>query len=347
SAVDQDRRSRADAIDARQQHVRGDAFDKHRGRSFIGNGFRQHDRTPGRQVSFRCIGADWSAGICDPVADLWRGDFRAYRRHHTDRFDTRYRRRRQGVKPHALVDIDEVDADGGLTNPDFVRFRGRKLDSRACELVDAAGRPQSDNIGHVNAPLARALCRPPAICEIPRNCRYGVRFCTMSDWEDLRHFMALARQGTLSAAARLLGVDHATVARRVAALEADTGLKLIDRRARNYQLTDDGRRIAATAMPMEEAAFAVGRAVKAAKPGVRGEVSISSPRSLANALIAPQLFRLRQRHPGIRIKLIGEKRTASLNRREADVALRLSRPHEPGLIARKIGSFGFGLYGAP
>ena len=169
----------------------------------------------------------------------------------------------------------------------------------------------------------------------------------MSDWEDLRHFMALARQGTLSAAARLLGVDHATVARRVAALEADTGLKLIDRRARNYQLTDDGRRIAATAMPMEEAAFAVGRAVKAAKPGVRGEVSISSPPSLANALIAPQLFRLRRRHPGIRIKLIGEKRTASLNRREADVALRLSRPHEPGLIARKIGSFGFGLYGAP
>ena len=168
----------------------------------------------------------------------------------------------------------------------------------------------------------------------------------MSDWEDLRHFVVLAREGTLSAAARLLGVDHATVARRVAALEADTGLKLVDRRARNYQLTDDGRRIAATAMPMEEAAFAVGRAVQAAKPGLRGEVSISSPPSLANALIAPQLFRLRHRHPGIQIKLIGEKRTASLNRREADLALRLSRPSEPGLIARKIGSFGFGLYGA-
>jgi DNA-binding transcriptional LysR family regulator len=168
----------------------------------------------------------------------------------------------------------------------------------------------------------------------------------MSDWENLRHFVVLAREGTLSAAARLLGVDHATVARRVAALEAETGLKLVDRRARNYQLTDDGRRIAATAMPMEEAAFAVGRAVQAAKPGLRGEVSISSPPSLANALIAPRLFKLRRQHPGIRIKLIGEKRTASLNRREADVALRLSRPSEPGLIARKIGSFGFGLYGA-
>jgi len=168
----------------------------------------------------------------------------------------------------------------------------------------------------------------------------------MSDWENLRHFVVLAREGTLSAAARRLGVDHATVARRVAALEADTGLKLIDRRARSYQFTDDGRRIAAAVIPMEEAAFAVGRAVQAAKPGLRGEVSISSPPSLANALVAPQLFRLRQRHPGIRVKLIGEKRTASLNRREADVALRLSRPQEPGLIARKIGSFGFGLYGS-
>lgn len=169
----------------------------------------------------------------------------------------------------------------------------------------------------------------------------------MSDWENLRHFVVLAREGTLTAAARQLGVDHATVARRVAALEAEIGLKLVDRRARSYQLTDDGRRIAATAAPMEEAAFAVAHAVQAAKPGLRGEVSISAPPSLANALIAPQLSRLRRRHPGIRIKLIGEKRTASLNRREADVALRLSRPQEPGLIARKVGSFGFGLYGAP
>jgi DNA-binding transcriptional LysR family regulator len=169
----------------------------------------------------------------------------------------------------------------------------------------------------------------------------------MADWEDLRHFVVLAREGTLSAAARMLGVDHATVARRVAALEADTGLKLIDRRARSYQLTDDGKRIAATAIPMEEAAFAVGRAVQAARPGLRGEISISSPPSLANVLIAPQLFRLRQRHSGIRIKLIGEKRVASLNRREADVALRLSRPQQAELVARKIGSFGYSLYGAP
>ena len=169
----------------------------------------------------------------------------------------------------------------------------------------------------------------------------------MADWEDLHHFVTLAREGTLSAAARTLGVDHATVARRVAALEDSTGLKLIDRRSRATTLTDDGKRIAMVAAPMEEAAFAIGRAAQAAKPGVDGEVTVSAPPNFASSVIAPQLVRLRQQYPGIRIKLIGEKRQASLSRREADIALRLMRPVEAGLFVRKIGSFGFSLYGAP
>jgi DNA-binding transcriptional LysR family regulator len=169
----------------------------------------------------------------------------------------------------------------------------------------------------------------------------------MLDWEDLKHFAALAREGSLSAAARVIGVDHATVARRIAALETTTGLKLVDRRARAYVLTDDGHRIAAIAARMEESAFAAERAVQASSLRVRGSVSISTPPSFGSAMIAPRLIDLKRRHPGILITLIGEKRSASLQRREADLALRLSRPTEPGLITRKIGSIGFGLYGAP
>jgi DNA-binding transcriptional LysR family regulator len=169
----------------------------------------------------------------------------------------------------------------------------------------------------------------------------------MSDWEDIRHFVTLAREGTLSAAARTLGVDHATVARRVAALETSTGLKLVDRRPRTTTLTEDGKRIAGVAAPMEEAAFALSRAAQAAKPDVGGEVTISAPPNFASSVIAPQLVRLRRQHPDIRIKLIGEKRRVSLSRREADVALRLLRPAETGLFVRRIGSFGFSLYGAP
>jgi DNA-binding transcriptional LysR family regulator len=169
----------------------------------------------------------------------------------------------------------------------------------------------------------------------------------MLDWTDLQHFLVLAREGSLSAAARHLGVDHVTVARRVAALEASIALKLVDRRPRSYVLTEDGTRIAALGQSMEDAAFAVERAAQSAKAGIDGEISISAPPSLANLLIAPKLIRLRQQHPGIVIKLIGEKREASLSRREADIALRLSRPAQPGLIARKIGHFEFGLYGSP
>ena len=169
----------------------------------------------------------------------------------------------------------------------------------------------------------------------------------MENWEDLRHFAALARDKSLSAAARRLAVDHATVARRVAALEESLGLKLVDRRPRAYVLTADGERIAALAAQMEEQAHAVGRAARASQAGIGATVSISAPPTLANTLIAPRLGRLRDRYPGILIRLIGEKRSASLSRREADVAIRLMRPTGNSLVARRIGSFTFGLYAAP
>lgn len=168
----------------------------------------------------------------------------------------------------------------------------------------------------------------------------------MLSWDDLQHFLALASEGTLSGAARALKVDHVTVARRVAALEHATALKLVDRRARSYTLTEEGRRIATLAAPMQDAVHAVERTAQAARPGLGGKVTISAPPTLANALIAPRLVELHRQHPGIVITLIGEKRTASLGRREADLALRLSRPDEPGLVTRRIGRFGFSLYGS-
>ncbi|GAB2174460.1 LysR family transcriptional regulator [Dongia sp. agr-C8] len=170
---------------------------------------------------------------------------------------------------------------------------------------------------------------------------------TPTDWQDLRHFAALAREGSLSAAARRLAVDHATVARRVAALEAALGLKLVDRRARSYALTAEGRRIAAIAQRMEAAAFELDRAAKGAQTGLQGSVTVSTPPTIAAALIAPRLSALYAAHPGISLKLIGEKRSASLSRREADIAVRLIRPQEKSLVTRRIGRLGFALYAAP
>lgn len=168
----------------------------------------------------------------------------------------------------------------------------------------------------------------------------------MFDWEDLHHFAVFAREKSLSAAARRLNVDHATVARRIAALEASLAVKLVDRRARAYELTADGRRVAAIAERMDDEAYSLGRAARSLQQGLDGEVAVSAPPALSSSLIAPRLDRLRAAHPGITLRLIGEKRSASLSRREADLAVRLSRPTESGLVTRKVGTLSFGLYAA-
>jgi DNA-binding transcriptional LysR family regulator len=166
------------------------------------------------------------------------------------------------------------------------------------------------------------------------------------DWEDLRHFAAFARGRSLSAAAKRLGVDHVTVARRLAALEAALGLKLVDRRTRIPALTAEGDRIAGLVAQLEDVADAVARAARGLRPELGGEISISAPPTIANALIAPRLAGLRARHPALRIHLLGEKRIASLSRREADIALRLVRPTEAGVVTRRVGAFEFALHGA-
>ncbi|MGO4576471.1 LysR family transcriptional regulator [Cupriavidus sp. 2TAF22] len=166
----------------------------------------------------------------------------------------------------------------------------------------------------------------------------------MFDWEDLRHFGVFAQESSLSGAARRLKVDHATVARRIAALESSLGLKLVDRRPRSYLLTAEGERIAALAARMEHESYAVERTAAAGQTGVSGEVTISAPPSMAAAVIAPRLGQLRARHPALRVCLTGATRVASLTRREADLAVRLSRPAEGELVVRKLGTVAFSLY---
>lgn len=169
----------------------------------------------------------------------------------------------------------------------------------------------------------------------------------MLDWEDLRHFHALSLLGTLSAAARALGVEHATVARRVAHLEEMIGAKLVDRRGRRLSLTAKGQQIADIATRMSEDALTIERAALNADNRHTGTVRVSAPPALATALLAEPFVRLRQCHPGINVVIIGETRYASLGRREADIAVRMTRPEHGDLTVTKIGEIGFSLYADP
>jgi DNA-binding transcriptional LysR family regulator len=182
--------------------------------------------------------------------------------------------------------------------------------------------------------------------EIPYSCADNGKNFTMIDWENLRYFAALAGKGTFLGAARALGVEHATVSRRVSLLEEQLQLRLIDRRGRRIELTPDGARIAAMAGQMEEQALAIGRAALS-NDRLAGPVRISAPPALSSVLLPGPLSVLRRQHPDIDITVVGEKRYASLNRREADIAIRLSRPDQGDLTMVRIGSVAFNFYAAP
>ncbi|QNA86366.1 LysR family transcriptional regulator [Sphingomonas sp. So64.6b] len=167
----------------------------------------------------------------------------------------------------------------------------------------------------------------------------------MFDWEDLRHFAAFADAGSLSAAARKLGVEHATVARRIMALEAALGTKLVDRRGRRLSLSGDGLTIASLARTVESSALAVARAATGVRSTLTGNLTISAPPTLASAILARPIVQFRHHYSKVDVTLLGEKRRSSLERLEADIAIRLGRPEVGDLIISKLGDIGFGLYG--
>ncbi len=166
----------------------------------------------------------------------------------------------------------------------------------------------------------------------------------MFDWEDLHYFAVFAEAKSLSAAARRLSVDHATVARRIAALERALGLKLVDRRPRAYVMTLDGERVAALGLNMTEEAYAIMRLAKAGQQSLAGDVSISIAPSIAAHFVVPYLERLRTQYPDIHLRLIAETRMASLPHGEADIIVRVGRITDDGLVVRKVKVLPFAFY---
>lgn len=162
----------------------------------------------------------------------------------------------------------------------------------------------------------------------------------------MRFLLAVARDGSLSGAARTLGVEHSTVARRVGALEASLGVRLFDRLPRRWTLTSEGEALLEPAERLEREALAFDRAASSAT-GLSGTVRMSAPPVFASQFLVPLLATRMDRWQHIDLDLVGEARTANLHRQEADLSIRFMRPTEPGLAARKVGELSFRLYAAP
>lgn len=165
-------------------------------------------------------------------------------------------------------------------------------------------------------------------------------------WDDARVFLAIARNGTLSGAAAILGLGVATVSRRLERLELALGVRLFSRHQSGYRLTDDGEALLARAEALEDAGHAFGAAARQ-QGRVAGCVRLATAENLANPLIIPSLPRLLAAHPELQVEIVSGVQTLNLQRRDADLAVRMVRPESGNLTLKRLGTLGVGLYGSP
>jgi DNA-binding transcriptional LysR family regulator len=164
-----------------------------------------------------------------------------------------------------------------------------------------------------------------------------------ANWDDLRVFLTLAREGTLTTAAKALGVSHPTVARRVQALEKDIGARLFERLPDRFVPTSAGEQLLSDAEAMEKAALSIDRRSAGLSDTVSGMVRVSAGEAMA-ALLARHLPWLRERLARIEFELVASHTLANLSRREADLLIREQVPEPGDIVARKLGRVAYAVY---
>ena len=166
------------------------------------------------------------------------------------------------------------------------------------------------------------------------------------NWDDLRFLVTLGREGTLAAAARQLGVDQTTVARRLRTLEQDLGTPLFERNDGLWRPTAVGGRVLERVGRIEEDVAGISRLAEAGAAAVGGVVRITAVGAFIGDWLVPRLPGLYTRHPELCVDLVASNDNLNVARREADIAIRLARPASGDLLIRKLADVGFALYGA-
>lgn len=164
------------------------------------------------------------------------------------------------------------------------------------------------------------------------------------NWDDVRIFLAVLRAGQILGAARRLGVNHATVSRRIAALEEALGAKLFHRLTTGTEPTAAAERLREVAERMEADMIAARAQLSGESGDISGTVRIGAPDGFGVVFLAPRLFRLSETHPRLALQLVPVPRSFSLSRREADIAITVERPTEGRLVAMKLVDYTLGLY---
>jgi len=166
------------------------------------------------------------------------------------------------------------------------------------------------------------------------------------NWDDVRMFMAVARTGQILAASKRLGVNHATLGRRVTALEESLQSRLLIRRTNGCELTAEGEIFLRAAERMETEMLAAQAQVGHIDTAIAGTVRIGAPDGFGVSFLASRLGRLTRRYPELKIQLVPVPRSFSLSQREADIAITIERPEQGRLISSKLTEYTLGLYAA-
>lgn len=180
-----------------------------------------------------------------------------------------------------------------------------------------------------------------------------LRFCKlleqrMDDWNDLKLILAIARAGSLTGGAKALGINHSTAFRRLNALEDKIGVRLFERlQGGTYAPTAAGEQAATAAERVEGEATALDRDIAGRDHRLTGRLRVTSSETLAYRLLTAELAKFHGTHPGIVVELVIDNRVLSLSRREADIALRVTRPKEADLWGRKLADIAWTLFGTP
>ena len=164
------------------------------------------------------------------------------------------------------------------------------------------------------------------------------------NWDDVRIFLAVARQGGFASAAQSLGVNHTTAARRLTALETHLRARLVIRSPTGITLTSTGRIFLARAERMEQEALHAEQNVKVAGTSLAGKVRLATREAFGAWLVCPRVNLLKERFPDLKLELVSEARNISLLKRDADIAVSLHRPSQSRVIVQKLTDYRLGLF---
>ena len=166
------------------------------------------------------------------------------------------------------------------------------------------------------------------------------------NWDDLRLFLAVARTGSISGAAKQLAVQHSTVSRRMRQFEEKLGARLIERKKGGYELTQAGENVKEAALRMEREVLGVDGALLGKDTHLAGPLRVTALNNMASSVLMPMFARFSEQHPQVQLNIMVTNLDASLAQREADVAIRLTNSPTDTLIGKRVVTVASTIYGS-